>query len=277
MEKKFVFFDIDGTLVNFDGVMAESAKEALRAVRENGNQIFLCTGRSKCQIESRLWDFGFDGVVAAAGAYVEYGGSVLCNHHMSEAQTTRLVQFFEEKKAVYMIQCTDRIVTTGRCAEAMREQFLRECPEDEERVRKIMANQVMDDRILEHISEYPNVEKVCYHTSPISLDEVKRDLEPDFSVTAMSYDRADVGGEIGIAGISKAYGMQMLLDKTGVKRENVIAFGDGPNDFEMIEFAGIGVAMGNASEDLKRRADMVTAHIDEDGIYKGLAALGLLA
>lgn len=126
MGKKFLFFDIDGTLVNFDGVLPESAKRALLAVRESGNQIFLCTGRSKCQIESRLWDFGFDGIVAAAGAYVEYEGRILNSRHMSGAQVARLIHFFENQQAVYMIQCTDKIVTTRRCADAMREQFLRE-------------------------------------------------------------------------------------------------------------------------------------------------------
>lgn len=276
MGKKFLFFDIDGTLVNFDGVLPESAKRALLAVRESGNQIFLCTGRSKCQIESRLWDFGFDGIVAAAGAYVEYEGRIFRNRHMSEAQVARLLQFFEKQQAVYMVQCTDRIVTTRRCADAMREQFLRERPGDEERVKKILANQVVDEAILDHLSCYLNVEKLCYHSANISLAEVKRELVPEFSVTAMSYDRMDAGGEIGIAGVTKASGMQILLDVAGGKREDTIAFGDGPNDFEMLDFAGTGVAMGNASEDLKRHADLVTTRINEDGIYQGMVKLGLL-
>ena len=276
MVKKFLFFDIDGTLVNFDGVLPESAKRALLAVRERGNQIFLCTGRSKCQIESRLWNFGFDGIVAAAGAYVEYEGRVLNNSHMSESQVARLLHFFEGQQAVYMVQCTDKIVTTRRCADAMREQFLRERPGDEERVKKILANQVVDEAILDHLSCYPNVEKLCYHSANIPLAEVTRELVPEFSVTAMSYDRMDAGGEIGIAGVTKASGMQILLDVAGAAREDTIAFGDGPNDFEMLDFAGTGVAMGNASEDLKRHADMVTTHINEDGIYQGMVKLGLL-
>ena len=66
------------------------------------------------------------------------------------------------------------------------------------------------------------------------------------------------------------------IEHLGVSREDTIAFGDGPNDFEMIEFAGIGVAMGNASEDLKEKADMVTTAIDKDGIFNGMKELGLI-
>lgn len=53
--------------------------------------------------------------------------------------------------------------------------------------------------------------------------------------------------------------------------------GDGPNDLQMMEYAGIGIAMGNAREEVKERADMVTSSINNDGIYRAFETLGLLA
>ena len=79
-----------------------------------------------------------------------------------------------------------------------------------------------------------------------------------------------------INGIHKATGMKRYLEYVGIPREDSIAIGDGPNDLQMMDYAGIGIAMGNAREEVKKRADMVTSHIDEDGLYHALDRLGLL-
>ena len=71
--------------------------------------------------------------------------------------------------------------------------------------------------------------------------------------------------------------MERYLKAVGIAREDSIAVGDGPNDLQMMEYAGIGIAMGNAREEVKERADMVTSSIDDDGIYRAFETLGLLA
>ena len=70
--------------------------------------------------------------------------------------------------------------------------------------------------------------------------------------------------------------MEKLLTYLGKTREDAIAFGDGPNDLEMLSYAGIGVAMGNADDSVKEKADMVTARIDEDGIFLALRKLKII-
>ena len=70
--------------------------------------------------------------------------------------------------------------------------------------------------------------------------------------------------------------MQHVLDYYGVSKEDTYGFGDGTNDIEMIKFAGVGVAMGNAEEPVKAVADFVTADIDDDGIEKALQHFGLI-
>lgn len=72
--------------------------------------------------------------------------------------------------------------------------------------------------------------------------------------------------EILPAGIDKAYGLQKLIDVLGIKREEVIACGDGYNDITMVKFAGLGVAMGNAVEQTKAAADYITLSNDDDGV-----------
>ncbi len=71
-------------------------------------------------------------------------------------------------------------------------------------------------------------------------------------------------------GINKGSALKWLCDKKGIKRENVIAFGDNYNDIEMIEFAGVGVAMENGEEELKKSADYIALNNNDDGVGKFL-------
>lgn len=278
MKEKVIFFDIDGTLINFSGEFPESAKKALIEAKENGHKIIICTGRSKCQVEDRLLDFGFDGLVCAAGAYVEYCNQVIFTNFMTENQIKSVISYLENNETVYMMQCTDKIVSTEVNANRMLEDFKsRMKGKMPENISQIFKRHMMDDDIIANASSYENAEKVCYHNSKRTLEEVKKDLGLEFEVTAMSFkSERDASGEITIAGINKAFGMQKLIDHLGVSREDTVAFGDGPNDFEMIEFAGVGVAMGNATDELKAKANVVTSAIDEDGIYNGMKELGLV-
>ena len=77
MNKKIIFLDVDGTLVNENGIVPESAKVAVKKARKNGHYVFLCTGRSKAEIYEDIMEIGFDGIIAAAGGYIELGDKVL--------------------------------------------------------------------------------------------------------------------------------------------------------------------------------------------------------
>ena len=73
--------------------------------------------------------------------------------------------------------------------------------------------------------------------------------------------------------IDKAASLQRLIEKLGIKQEEVISFGDGYNDLTMIKFAGLGVAMENSVDDVKQFADYVTLSNDDEGIYECLKML----
>jgi hypothetical protein len=102
-------------------------------------------------------------------------------------------------------------------------------------------------------------------------------IAPNFEVTATSFEKPDeTCGEVTMTGVNKASGMRILGDYLHCPREDMIAFGDGPNDIDMLEYAGTGIAMGNAGENVKAVADMVTDRIDEDGIYNALKKMGII-
>ena len=85
---KVIFVDVDGTLVDYEGNLPQSAVKAIRAARKNGHKVYICTGRSKAEVYQNIWDIGLDGMIGANGAYVEHEGSVLLHQGLSR-QTCR--------------------------------------------------------------------------------------------------------------------------------------------------------------------------------------------
>lgn len=268
---KALFFDIDGTLVNFQGKMPDSAKQALKQVKSNGHQIVICSGRSVCQIYPWLLDMGFDGLIAAAGAYVEYNHQVVYRHHIDKKTVVRVCSLLQEAEAAYSAQAESRIVVTRKSGELLEKRF-RAMHVGEEVSKHVTANMEIDDEL----ALRSDVEKFNYFNSKIPLAEVRRRLE-DCDVTSMSFNiPTDGDGEISARGINKALGIQKYIEHVGIAREDTIAFGDGANDLDMLSYAQVGVAMGNAFDEIKEHADYVTTGIDEDGIANAVTALGLI-
>ena len=268
---KVLFFDVDGTLVNFRGQMPASARTALKKVQENGHQIVLCSGRSRVQIYPWLLELGFDGIVAATGSYVEYGGEVVYRHFMSEDEIRRVTAVLDEADACYSAQAGNRMITSAHHRDRQLARF-RELA-DAELIEQIWQHIELAD----HLDQYEDIEKLVYYESKMSVQEIRERLSGLCEVTESSFERAQNDtGEVTCCGINKAWGMQKYIVHTGTARADTIAFGDGPNDFDMIEYASIGVAMGNAVQELKDRADFITKNIDEDGIAYALQELGLI-
>lgn len=270
--KKALFFDIDGTLVNFQGQMPDSAKRALQQVQKNGHLIAICSGRSVCQIYPWLLEIGFDGIIAAAGAYVEYNHQVVYEHHMGKETLAAACGLLEEAHAIYSAQTRHADFMTADCKKRM-----------EERFRAMWLSKGIEEQadtsrqVDERLEERPDIEKLVFFDAQIPLAEIQKRLAESCDVTAMSFDvPAEGNGEISSKGINKALGIQKFIEYAGIARQDTIAFGDGPNDFDMLAYAHVGVAMGNAMEDIRKQADYVTAGIDEDGIERALRELGLL-
>ncbi len=204
----------------------------------------------------------FDGII---GIYREVG--------MSESRLTRLMGNMHLTEEPWKNSHNEKgIVLNQRSFDGIIGIY-REVGMSESRLTRLMGNM--------HLTEEPwknsHNEKIIYYQAPFPLAKVHADLEPYFDAIAFSMEGIDAyAGEIGINGIHKATGMERYLNYVGMSREDSIAIGDGANDLQMMEYAGIGVAMGNALLDVKKRADMVTDAIGEDGLYRAFVKLGLI-
>lgn len=272
MNQKVVFLDIDGTMVDMDGKIPQSTKEAIRRAKENGHKMVVCSGRSRFQIYDELLELGFSGIVGAAGAFVIADGEEIYHAYIDEEHRKSSYEYLESNGFIFCYQADDGVVLNQRSCEGMVEKY-RGAGMDEKRLQRLIGNM--------HLTEEPwkneRNEKIIYYDAPFVVKKVNEDVAPYFEAVAISIDGMDdYAGEIGINGINKATGMERYLSHVGIKREDSIALGDGPNDLQMMEYAGIGVAMGNARDDVKVRADMVTDAIGEDGLYNAFVKLGLI-
>lgn len=272
MNKKAVFLDIDGTLCDRSGVVSESTKKALRIAAKNGHHMVLCTGRAKVQIFPWLDPSFFQGCVSAAGSCVTFGDKVIYEKVMEWEALRNMVDYFRKMGMPYFLQAEDAIYTESWSASEMHDAFL-EIGRTEDDAKDILGKLV----VLENPEEQPGVEKALYYRCKVTAEEMDAILGHRFTIQDSSYKVTRFcDGEITCRGITKAIGMEKYLEYTGIKREDSIGIGDGPNDFEMIDFAGTGVAMGNGVPALKEHADYVTDTVTNDGIYKAFDHLGLL-
>lgn len=283
MEKKLLFFDIDGTLVGFDSKMPESTMDALHKARANGHEIFIASGRSVCQIYPFLNDFGFDGQICAAGAYVSYHGEVISHQTFGQRRMKWLMKFFSDNDTKFYIQTKDFSVLPkkqlGSFVRTMRPEHA--SASDEAMLaglQQLLGDVRLDDELSDYDTKYDTTETIVYFDCPYTVNELRRILGPmGMKVTKSSFrEPTDYMGEITLVGLNKSNGIKVICDHLGMDVKDSIAFGDGPNDLDMIDFAGCSVCMANGVDEVKERADYITDAVDHDGIYKAMEHLHLL-
>ena len=271
---KALFFDIDGTLVNSRGELPESARKALDLARKAGHKLFLCTGRNEVQIYSFLKDYGFDGIISAAGAMVTCEGKEIYHNFVPRQALDRCIDFFAGRPIIFGLQ-----TASGNYMDEMSCRVLEDSVEKYNLNEKVLAAVTNGMDIVPSIRGYDDVEKMFYFECPETVEQVQQALGEEFLVLEGSLPiptRVGGAGEITLRGVKKSTGLEHAIRYFGIDRKDTVAFGDAPNDVDMLEFAQVGVAMGNAKEAAKAAADLVTEDIDADGLYLAMEKLGLL-
>lgn len=104
---KYLFLDVDGTLIDYKTKLPASAKKAVEQAQKNGHKIIICTGCSRCEIEARDMDLNFDGVIYGNGCYVEYHNEVIFHQPLTLEQCTHFVNWCNERDLAFRLECND--------------------------------------------------------------------------------------------------------------------------------------------------------------------------
>ncbi|GKU26217.1 Cof-type HAD-IIB family hydrolase [Clostridium folliculivorans] len=279
MSRKVIFLDVDGTLVNDNGIIPESAKSAVKEARKNGHYVFLCTGRSKAELFDHIMEIGFDGVIAAAGGYIEIGEEVLFHKRVEDEDVRHLVTYFNDNNIDFYLESNGGLYASRNCKKHLREIFFGDPnldSKEREELEKGMAPFI--DCLIEDEDLFrSDINKVSFLGSYISIEEIKKEFEDKFNVIPTTIPAfGENSGELSLPGIHKAIAIEMLLKHISLPKEDCYAYGDGVNDSEMLQFVEYGIAMGNANDKLKEIAYDITDTHDEGGIYNSFVKYKLI-
>lgn len=256
---KAIFFDIDGTLVSFNThTLPQTAITALKQLREKGIKVFIATGR-KLESINNLGTLEFDGYITLNGAYCLLGkDQVIYKHPMDANDIKALIQYIEHEEEFPCALVEEDGIYLNYKNQAAQDVFdLIKFPEPP--IRPLSENKGKDVYQL-----------IAFFTE--GQEERIMSVIPHCEATRWHALFADVVPQ----GSSKAVGIDKICEHFGFSIDETMAFGDGGNDMAMIQHAGIGVAMGNAGEEVKAVADYVTTSVDEDGVLHALTHFGIL-
>lgn len=269
MKEKLIFLDIDGTLTPAgSNVPPESALKAIRAAQAKGHKVLLCTGRNLAML-SPLLKYGFDGVVASAGGYVEFGGQVIYDCPMSDRQRDIALQTLHESGVFCTIETKD--ATYG---DADLGDFLSQSQggnSEIQRWRAALAGE-LGIQPMENYDGRPIYKVVFMCREDSQLDKARAALEEEFLFCCQTVTKpACLNGELINRKFDKGKGIQRLCAHLGVDIRDTFGFGDSMNDLEMVQTVGVSVVMENGNEQLKALADYVCPRVEEDGLAKAFA------
>ena len=257
---KAAFFDLDGTLVSGQGFCAPAVLDALKTLQKNGILVFAATGRSPCELAVTGMTRGvdFDGIVGLNGQLCYDADGVIHRQLFDKEDLKRLIH--QTRRTPFALMVVEQ-----------------------------------EDMYINQIDDYVRSALQAIHTPLPEVKDISNAPDKDI-LLAMAYLPQDKTRELVIPvlknscvtrwnpygvdivpnGCSKRTGIEKVLEKYDLTWENVIAFGDGENDYEMLKNAKCGVAMGNSDPVLLTGEFTVTDSVEQDGVVSALKRFGLI-
>lgn len=259
MAYEILVLDIDGTLVNTRKQITDKTREAILDCQKNGVKVAIASGRCTEGIRYQAKEIGLD---RFGGYILSYNGARITNFQTGEVvydislpdgMIHELYDYGKKEHTGFLTYHDGKIIADSD-TDPYIQMDAKACdipiyvPEDFHRE-----------------VTYP-VNKCIFTGEPEHLEKLEKKAAEDYEGKLSVYRSEEFYLEMMPLGVDKAYGISKLLDRLGYSRNQLVCCGDGFNDLSMITFAGLGVAMANATEELREKADYVAPSCDEDGI-----------
>jgi Cof subfamily protein (haloacid dehalogenase superfamily) len=261
---KMVVFDIDGTLIaEREHKIQASAVTAIHALHDKGIKVLVATGRAPYFIKPHVFE------VIDSDYYVTINGQCVMNrqheiisrHDLNKSDIQQLLTLCKKENIALGCKCSNQIVVLH----------------DYDRFVEYYGHgEQPNGRFLDGSSSIDILDKDMA-MGLFLVGDVQKIIDHKDDFPQWTFSRAFSWGlDIFDKDVHKSKGIEDVLEILGLSWEEVMVFGDADNDLRMIEKAGIGIAMGNGTENLKKIADYVTSDLDKDGIYNGLKHFKLI-
>ena len=254
---KVLFFDVDGTLVQNDKGVDKISPEViakLNEIKENGNHLFIATGRPYAFVNEYLQSLNFDGFVMANGSHVMVDGKSIFENYLGQAEVSEVVDYLDKHQVEYILQDNQYGYLKQHFTNMW--DFYQRCNIKEDHIVREFDESVYEKIIKMEIS-------LPGHLADEFINMIDGRFNYDYNGTINAF-------EVYSKDITKAQGIEKTLAYYNLAIQDSFAFGDGHNDIEMIKAVGCGVVMGNGVAELKQIADYITDDFMDDGLLKAL-------
>lgn len=254
-ERAIVFFDIDGTLCRYEDTVNDNIKKCFKSLHERSHMVFLCTGRSPKDISHDILSLGFDGIIACMGAIIIHGNEVLQNKFIPPDMLVETVGAMIKLKVPALILGMDEVMRTEQMEPTPLETGIVRSVDDLYRNGKLVEISSLD-------IEYPSVS---------ALGPIREMIDRHSNL--IEYN--ETSGQTRLKGVNKAEAIRVVLARYSHENLKSYAIGDSQNDIEMLNCVDVGIAMGDAPEDVKSVASWITSTVEEDGVCNAMKHFGL--
>lgn len=263
MEYKLIAIDMDGTLLNSKNEVSERTRRAILKAGEKGTHVILATGRlltSAIQHSNRI--NLRRPIISSNGAVVVDENKKIIYEKSIQREAIEAISYLADKENLYYHFYTRDSFYSNQYVEDIIEFYN---PKGVKKENMVKFNLYKD--IKEIIDNNIDIYKFIFIDNDTKkLYKLREELKNIKNVNVSSSWSNNI--EVMEEEVSKGNSLKYLCERLNVKRENVIAIGDNENDMSMINFAGLGVSMGNGNKKIKTIADIITSTNDEDGVAK---------
>lgn len=261
--KSVIFFDIDGTLISEDGLMTipESTKYAIAETRKKGNLTFINTGRTRFNINEKVYSLGFDGIICGCGTYIEYKDKVMLYNELSREFCIETAELLRECGVTPVYEHKDGYFFDDKSPKTKEldyflESFVEEGISTDGRVE--------DDNFI--FDKF-----VVWENTGCDMNRFYNEIGKNFEII----DRGNGFFENVPLGFSKATAIDIILNHLNIPIKNAYAIGDSRNDLPMLKAVPNSIAMGGA-EVIYPYVSYITTPLSDNGIYNALKHFDLI-
>lgn len=255
MKYKLMAVDIDGTLLNDNSELTENTRNKIKKAVERGLVFTIASGRPIQGIEGLNRQLNLDvPYITYNGAMVVMGKSrqIIYQRNLSPEDSRDIVDLAREYNVTCMVWKDNRLFVSE----------INELVNKYTQISSVVPNKIDNlEKLLEN-----GVTKILWYDTAEKIAEYQSKIGQYISKNVNFHPSRPYFMEFVDVKASKAIAMEQIGNHYGIKQSQMIAVGDGFNDLSMIEYAGLGVAMANAPEEVKKRADYITLSNEEDGV-----------
>lgn len=282
MKYKLAAIDLDGTLLNSRGEISEENKQALKKIKQLGMEIVLTSGRMSSSINSLAEEIGSENYYISGNGTIIHdikNEKIIYNNSLSKEKTLSIIKTCENNSIYFSVNTEQSIIAKNFNYNTLVYNY-ENSKREENKITKINIvediydyinkindspitkiticdeNEIVFKRIIKIIKEIPEINVL--DVSHMSKKVIKSGTEN----IAVKYFYTEITSK----NVNKWTAINYLINKLGVKREEVVAIGDNVNDIEMIENSGLGIVIGNSALSQKNIGDVIVKSCDESGV-----------